>query len=57
MTCVSLSVSNWGSELDEDLLYHHGNEKPLGFGEKFKLKQFSQLSYLLSYRNDGTADM
>lgn len=28
------SVSNWGSELDETLLYHNGNEKPKGFGEK-----------------------
>lgn len=28
-----MSDSNWGSELDESLSYHHGNKQPLGFGE------------------------
>ncbi|KAF3703224.1 Lactoylglutathione lyase [Channa argus] len=23
---------NWGSEVDDSLWYHHGNDKPLGFG-------------------------
>ncbi|CAF89935.1 unnamed protein product, partial [Tetraodon nigroviridis] len=29
---VSVSGSNWGSELDESLTHHNGNKKPLGFG-------------------------
>lgn len=29
-----LSVSNWGSESDENLSYHNGNNQPQGFGEK-----------------------
>lgn len=30
---ISLSDSNWGSELDQSLSYHNSNKPPLGFGE------------------------
>lgn len=45
----SLSVSNWGSESDEDLTYHTGNKEPQGFGEKFNQVQINFAIYLMLF--------